>query len=362
MFSKLKYVDWPLFIAMLLLQISGLAILYGTTASDNNEVFYRQLIFAGIGLGFFIFLTLIDYHSISKQNRAAYLAIILLLIYLLLLGSEVRGGRRWLDLGLGTLQPSEFAKLAVILGLSRLLYIKRGQINDWKILFWSAVFAGLPALLVLSQPDLGSALVIGGIWVGLILLSPINKKIILILSLSAMVVAGGFWQFGLKDFQKDRIKVFLDPELDPLGRGYNVKQAGIAIGSGGVWGRGLGKGLQSQNRFLPERQTDFIFAAGSEQLGFFGSMGILILFFFCGSRILKIARKARDDLGMYICLGIFFLLGIHTLVNIAMNMGLLPVTGIPLPFLSAGGSGLLVIFMAFGIVQNIAIQSKVLRF
>ncbi len=362
MFSKLKHLDWPLLIAMLLLQISGLAILYGTTASENTEVFYRQLIFTSISLSLFLFLAFIDYHSISKQNRVAYVIILILLIYLLILGAEVRGGKRWLDLGLGNLQPAEFAKLAVILGLSRLLYIKRGQINDWKILLWSAGFAGLPAFLVLTQPDLGSALVIGGIWAGLIFLSPINKKIILALCGVALVAIAGVWQFGLKDFQKDRIKVFLDPSLDPRGRGYNVKQAGIAIGSGGVWGRGLGQGLQSQNRFLPERQTDFIFAAGSEQLGFFGSCGLLFLLFFCQFRLLKIARRARDDLGMYICVGIFFLLGIHTLVNVAMNMGLLPVTGIPLPFLSAGGSGLMVILIALGIAQNVAIQSKVLRF
>lgn len=363
MFSKLKHFDIPLLIAMLLLVISGLAILYGTTGlSENPEVFYRQLVFAVIGLIGFIFLSFFDYHSLSKINRVVYILLLLILVYLLIFGSQIRGGRRWLDFGFGTIQPSELIKLSIIIGLSRLLYLKRGEINSWSILFWSMAFVGLPVSLVLLQPDLGSALVILGLWTGLIIISPISKKIIFSLALVGLIMAGGVWQFGLKDFQKDRIMVFIDPELDPRGRGYNVKQATIAIGAGQIWGRGLAGGLQSQNRFLPERQTDFIFAAGSEQVGFFGSLGILALYFFLAFRLLKIARRAKDDLGMYLSAGVFFLLCLHMIVNIGMNMGLLPVTGIPLPFMSAGGSGLIVMLLALGIAQNVSHQSKVLRF
>lgn len=350
-------------LCMLLLVSAGLAILYGTTlASGNPEIFYRQLLFAATGLVLFAGFSLYDYHALSKSNRIFYVLILLLLVYLLVFGSLIRGGRRWIPLGVGNLQPAEFAKLAVLIGLSRLLHIRRGEINSVKILLWSLAFAGLPALLVLLQPDLGSALVIGGIWAGLVALSPISKKMVLVLVFSALALSAGVWQFGLKEFQKDRIQVFLNPNLDPKGRGYNVRQATIAIGNGELWGRGLAGGLQSQNRFLPERQTDFIFAAGGEQVGFFGSMGLLLLFFFMAFRLLFIARRARDDLGMYLAAGVFFLLSLHMLVNISMNMGLLPVTGIPLPFMSAGGSGLVVILMALGLAQNIAIQSKILRF
>ncbi|MBL8030672.1 MAG: rod shape-determining protein RodA [Candidatus Doudnabacteria bacterium] len=353
----------PLMVCMLLLLLSGLAVLYGTSlASDTMEIFHKQLLFALIALGGFIFVSLIDYHALSKQNRLAYIAILATLLYLLFLGPEIRGGKRWIDLGIGTFQPSEFVKISVAIGLARLLHLRRGQINSWKILFWSMAYAGLPAALVLLQPDLGSALVTCGIWTGLILMSPIKKKYIAVLGLIGLLLAAGVWQFGLKDFQKDRIKVFMNPELDPRGKGYNVRQATIAIGSGGIFGRGLASGLQSQNRFLPERQTDFIFAAGSEQIGFFGSLGLLSLFVFAGYRLLAIAKRARDDLGMYLALGVFFLLWIHAIVNIGMNMGLMPVTGIPLPFLSAGGSGLVVMLFAFGIAQNVAIQSKILRF
>ncbi len=363
MFSKLKHFDIPLLVCTMLLMLSGLAILYGTSlASDTMEIFHKQLFFAILGVAGFIFVSVIDYHALSKQNRIAYIVILLTLLYLLFLGPEIRGGRRWIDLGIGTFQPSEFVKLTVLIGLARLLYLRRGQINSWKILLWSIAYAGLPAGLVLLQPDLGSALVTCGIWTGLILTSPIKKKFVAVLAVVGIILMAGVWQFGLKSFQKDRIMVFVNPELDPKGKGYNVKQATIAIGSGGIFGRGLGSGLQSQNRFLPERQTDFIFAAGSEQIGFLGSMGLLGLFVFAAYRLLAIAKRARDDLGMYLALGVFFLLCIHAVVNIGMNMGVMPVTGIPLPFLSAGGSGLLVILVAFGIAQNVAIQSKILRF
>jgi rod shape determining protein RodA len=184
MFSKLKYLDWPLLIAMLLLLIAGLAILYGTTtASENSGVFYRQLVFAAVGIFGFLFVSVADYHAISKQNRVLYVVFLLLLIYLIIFGSLVRGGRRWIDFGLGNLQPAEFIKLCVVLGLSRLLYLRRGQINALNILLRSIIYAGLPAMLVLLQPDLGSSLVILGIWAGLIFTSPISKKIILTLIL-----------------------------------------------------------------------------------------------------------------------------------------------------------------------------------
>ncbi len=362
-FSRFKYFDVPLLAATMLLALTGLAMLYGTTLSEaTKSIFYRQLFFLGAGLVGFLFLSFFDFHTLARTNRAIYLVLAGLLLYLLVFGSIVRGGRRWLDLAFLGFQPAEFMKLSVILGLGRLLYLKRGQINSWKVILWSLLYALLPALLIVREPDLGSALIIMGIWAGVLLMSRIKKRFLVILLIVAVGFGGVTWKFFLKSFQKDRIMVFLDPKLDPAGRGYNVRQATIAVGSGEFFGRGLGKGVQSQRKFLPERQTDFIFAASSEEIGFLGSFSLLALYFFLFERIIKIARRAKDDLGMYIAGGVFFFFFLHVLVNIGMNIGLLPVTGIPLPFVSAGGSSLVVSLLALGVVQNIAVQSKILRF
>ena len=362
-FNRFKYLDIPLLSATALLLAAGLAILYGTTLSDGStSVFYRQLLFLAVGGGLFFFLSLSDYHALAKTNRVIYIIVILLLLYLLVFGSAVRGGRRWVDFGVGRLQPAEFIKIIVILGLARLLYLKRGQINSFKTLLWSLSYALVPAMLVALEPDLGSAIVIMGLWAGIIFLSPIKKKLLLLLFAIFLAGSGLAWKFALKDFQKDRVRVFLNPKLDPKGRGYNVRQSTIAVGAGELTGRGLGKGVQSQSKFLPERQTDFIFAASGEEIGFFGCFSLLLLYFFLLWRLLKIMRRSRDDLGMYIAGGAFFFFFFHIFINIGINIGLLPVTGIPLPFVSAGGSSLIASLMLLGIVQNVNVQSTTLRF
>ncbi len=254
------------------------------------------------------------------------------------------------------------AKLVVILGLSRWLYLKRGQINSWKNIILTFLYAFLPAALIVLEPDLGSAIIVVGIWLGILLVSPIKKRFVLSLAIGLVVLSGVGWQFVLKDYQKTRIEVFVNPSLDPHGRGYNVRQAIIAVGSGRLLGRGLGQGLQSQLKFLPERQTDFVFASASEEIGFLGCFAIVVLYTFLFFRILRIARQAKDDLAMYIVSGVLFMLFGQTVINIGMNIGLLPVTGIPLPFLSYGGNSVIVVLVSLGIVQNIRRQSKILRF
>ncbi len=362
-FRKFKYIDVPLLVTTLLLIVAGLAVLYSTSVTSQNlGVFYKQAIYAGIGLAAFFFFSFFDYKTLAKTNRIIYPLIVLVLIYLLIFGSVIRGGKRWVELPFFNFQPAEFVKIIVILGLARLLHLKRGQINSWSILIWSLTYALIPAGLVILEPDLGSALVILGLWLGMVLISPIKKKVVFVLFISALILTGVTWKFVLRDFQKDRIKVFINPALDPRGRGYNVQQATIAVGSGKIFGRGFGQGLQSQNRFLPERQTDFIFAASGEEIGFVGLSAIVGLFLFLCARLLKIIPKARDDLGMYIVGGVLFFVLIHTVVNAGMNLGLLPVTGIPLPFFSAGGSNLIVILSALGIAQNVSLESKFLRF
>ncbi len=361
--NRFKHFDIPLLVATLLLAFAGLAILYATTLSDSSYgIFYRQLVYFGLGFAAFFFFSVFNYHTLTKANRAVYLIFLALLLYLPFFGPTIRGSKRWVDFSFFLFQPAEFIKVVIVLGLARLLYLKRGQINSWKTVARSFAYAALPALLVALEPDLGSATIILALWAGIILLSPIQKKILIILFACFLAAGGLTWKFVLKDFQKSRVLVFLNPRLDPKGRGYNVRQAAIAVGSGQLTGLGLGKGVQSQRKFLPERQTDFIFAAGSEELGFFGSFGLLTLYFFLLWRMLIIMKKAKDDLGMYLAGGGLFFFFFHAFINIAMNIGLLPVTGIPLPFVSAGGSSLIASLIILGIVQNVAIQSKALRF
>ena len=363
LFRKFKYFDIPLLSVIFLISISGLALLYSTSfASELLNVFWRQLIFFFIGWGLFIFFCFFDYHALAKTQRWLYLLLILSLIYVLLFGQTIRGGNRWINLGFFNFQPAEFAKLICILGISRILYLYRGSINALTILLKTLLYISIPVILVLLEPDFGSALVILGICILSMLISPISKKHIFVLVIIGLILAGLSWKFLLRDFQKNRIKVFLNPAKDLRGEGYNVKQAVVAVGSGKIFGKGLALGSQSQNRFLPERQTDFIFAASAEQIGLIGTSVLILLFGLLEFRLIKIMRSAKDDLGFYLAGGVCFLFFIHTFINIGMNIGLLPVTGIPLPFLSAGGSFFLTIMIALGIAQNVSLQSKVLRF
>jgi len=252
-------------------------------------------------------------------------------------------------------------KLIMVLVLARFFALRRGEINTFKNITLSLIYVVVPMALIAKQPDLGSAIVIFVIWLGMLFFSTVNKKVFIYLFLILVVFSGVSWKFLLHDYQKKRIEIFLNPNLDPKGRGYNVRQATIAIGSGGVLGRGLGKGLQSQLRFLPERQTDFIFASSAEELGFLGSMVILVLYFTLLYRLLVVYKLSRDDLSRFLVIGIFFMMLTQIVINVGMNMGIMPVTGIPLPMLSYGGSSLLTIAISMGIAEAVAINARGLR-
>ena len=362
-FSRLKYFDVPLLITSGLLLLIGLAIQYAVSLSGGTmEIFYRQLAFSAGGITLFFLFAFYNYHRLAKLNRIAYVLLILSLIYLLIFGDQIRGTVGWIELGFFNLQPAELAKIIIVVALARWLYLNRGQINSWKNFGLTFLCAAIPASLVFLEPDLGSTVIIMAIWFGIMLISPLRKMYIIVFLILAVIFAGVAWQFLLKDYQKTRVEVFLNPDKDPKGKGYNVRQAIIAVGSGEFLGRGLGRGLQSQLKFLPERQTDFIFASAAEEIGFVGVSMILGLFFIVFWRLLRIMKYARDDLAVYITGGVFFLFFSQTTANIGIYLGLLPVTGIPLLFLSYGGSSLMVTCIALGIVQNIARQSKTLRF
>ncbi len=363
LYNKIKFFDIPLLIVSGLLLCSGLAIQYAISLGEGDlEIFYRQLVYALGGIVVFVLIANYNYQLLSKHNRIAYVLLLVFLVYLLLFGDPIRGSARWIDLGFFRLQPAELAKIIVVIGLARWISINRGQINSWKNFFITFLYAAIPAVLIFLEPDLGSSSIVMAVWFGIILFSPLKKYYIAIFMIISIILAGFSWQFLARDYQKERVEVFLQPDKDPRGKGYNVRQAIIAVGSGQWFGRGLGQGVQSGLKFLPEKHTDFVFAASSEEIGLIGSGSILVLFYILFSRLIKIIKRARDDLSLYMTAGILFLFAAQSIINIGMNIGLLPVTGIPLPFITYGGSSMLVSAIALGIAQNIAKQSRVLRF
>lgn len=363
LFTSFKYFDIPLSLSCGLLVLVGLVAVYGSSLSNPTlSLFYRQLVFAALGILCYVFCSFYNYHKLAKANRLLYIAIVLVLLGVLLFGPNIRGSSRWIDLGFFRFQPAEPAKIVILLGLSRWLYLRRGEINSWKNIALTFLFTAIPVGLVMLGPDLGSSIILLSIWGGILSMSWVNKKYLAGIVVVFLLFTGFAWKFLLHDFQRHRIEIFLNPSLDPQGRGYNVRQATIAVGSGQLFGRGLGRGLQSQLKFLPERQTDFIFAGLAEEIGFIGSVIILTLYGIVFVRLWRIASLARDELGAYIVGGVLFMMLSQTAINIGMNLGLLPVTGIPLPLISYGGSSLVVVLTCLGIVQNVARQSRALRF
>jgi rod shape determining protein RodA len=362
-FEKFKYFDIPLLIVSGLLMLVGLAIIYATSRSgDTLPIFYRQTAYVLIGVVMFAVFSWSDYHQLAKANRVVYGILLIFLLYLLIFGDPIRGSARWIDFGVFNLQPAEFAKIVIILGLARWLYLRRGQINSATNIALTFVYAAVPAGLIFAEPDLGSAAIIMAIWFGMLFISQIKKRYLVGVVLLACLLALISWKFVLRDYQKNRVEVFLNPSLDLRDSGYNVRQAVIAVGSGQLAGRGLGRGLQSQLKFLPERQTDFIFASASEEIGFVGCAGLLVLYYLFAWRLILIMRQAKDELGYYIVGGVLFMFFTQAAVNIGINIGLVPVTGIPLPFLSYGGSSLIVMMIGLGITQSVVRQSRILRF
>lgn len=276
---------------------------------------------------------------------------LILLILPILFGEITRGAVRWLQIGSLTLQPSEIIKPFLIIIFSYYLSTKNKKLWQYFLLLL------VPAVLIFKQPDLGSALVIMAIWLGILFASKISMKLLLFLFLIAGLVSPLVW-YQLKPYQQQRLTSFINPYADPKISGYHVIQSVISIGSGGFFGLGLGRGTQSQLQFLPERQTDFIFASLAEELGFIGAIILLTAYFFLLKRLLEIILKAPDEFGRLIATGVFSLIFFQTVVNIGMNLGLLPITGITLPLVSSGGSSLLTVFICLGLVYNINFASR----
>lgn len=338
-------INLPVVISGLLLLSIGILVIF----SSSPTLAFGQLIFAFVSILLFIFISQFDYRVFKGMIFPIYAIIFLLLAGVLILGIETRGSIRWIPLGLINIQPSELAKPALILFLAD--FWSRNS-PSFKNILKTAIYT-LPLLfLVFKQPDLGSTLTLFAIWVGLLFAAGLSTKKTLIMFLVFIVAVPLVW-FFLHDYQRDRVFGFLAPESDPLGKGYNLIQSTIAVGSGEFFGRGLGRGPQSRLLFLPEFRTDFIFASIAEEMGFIGSMIILILYIFLFISCLMFAKQAVDLFGYLLVFGVISMLSFQTFVNIGMNIGLLPITGITLPFISYGGSSLVSTFICLGFVSSV---------
>lgn len=334
--------NFPISLISLSLISIGILVIY----SSSKELALQQLIFTIIGFGFFFLLSKFELQSIKNLIQPMYIFVLVMLVATLILGFETRGTLRWIPLGIFNVQPSEFAKPVLILLLAKFWSENTPTwMNIFKSILWSSPYI----LLIFKQPDLGSTLTLIAIWLGMLFVSHISAKKILILSLIIILVIPISWLF-LHSYQKDRILSFLEPGSDPLGRGYNLIQSTIAVGSGEFLGRGLGRGTQSRLQFLPEFRTDFIFASIAEEMGFVGSIIILLLYLSLLTYSLRVAQKVNNSFSFLVVAGVVSMLLFQIFVNIGMNMGLLPITGITLPLISYGGSSLIASLICLGMV------------
>ena len=360
--AQFRYFDLFMFASSILLLVLGLLMIYSTTLTSPTNLMPRQLAYAVVGLVVFFVFAFFDYRNLKKATWWMYLVIVLMLGFVWFFGRSVLGSTRWIDLGIFRIQPAEFTKLIMVIIMAKFLDSSGEKVKSFRYIILSGIYVAIPMVLILIEPDLGSSLVVFFTWFAMLMVSRMNKKHILVLLVLILIVGMVGWFFVLKPYQKTRVYTFINPSNDPRGSGYNVLQSIIAVGSGGLFGRGVGRGLQSQLKFLPERQTDFIFASTAEELGLVGSAFILVAFAFLLYRLLKTAQRSRDNFGMYLSLGIFFMLLVQIVINIGMNIGILPVTGIPLPFLSYGGSSLITTFASLGLAESVVARQKALRF
>ena len=352
-FARLFQTDIVLVSTVLLLTSIGLLALYSFSETVAGNIYFgKQLAIGLLGIGAMFFVGTLDYRHFARMSTPLYFLTIAILSFVLFFGSEIRGTVGWFSIAGFQVQPVEFAKLVLVIFLASFISKKRSELGEWTRLIASLFLSALLILLVLQQPDLGSSLVLAFIWLSMILVSGIRWSHFFVLAALGIALIGTSW-FFLADYQKARLETFLNPELDPRGSGYNVLQSMVAVGSGGWWGKGVGHGSQSQLNFLPEKHTDFIFAVISEELGLVGGGLILFLYALLLYRIARIAEMARDNTGHLIAVGILALFFIHILINLGMNMGFLPVTGLPAPFLSYGGSALLSFFLALGLLLSV---------
>lgn len=355
-YFSLRDLDWALVIIAIIISALGILQIYSATHDTQwRGAWWKQIVFVGVGLGIMWLMASIDYHSMMGKVPILYLLSMVTLLAVLLIGTRVFGSKRWIPILGFTFQISEFVKLVLILLVARFLTELRSETLDARELLKLGGLIGLPMILVVKQPDLGTALTYLPILAIGVYLAGLRREYLVVIGLLVVFVLPVSWNF-LQDYQRARLVSFLNPDRDPRGTGYQTIQSKIAVGAGGMWGQGVAKGTQTQLRFLPVPHTDFIFSAFAEEHGFVGVVIVLALYFVLLMQIVQNAQTAPDRAGMYICMGVVALLVFHLLVNVGMVVGRMPVTGIPLPLMSAGGSNTLSTFLMLGLVNNVRLR------
>ncbi len=361
----LKKIDYVLIITVLLTCIIGIVAVGSATYSLGSERYIKtQIISIVMGIVSIVIIMLIDYNALSKMYIPMYIISNLMLISVFIFGkgSEDWGASRWIRIGSFGFQPADFAKIAMIICLAKFLDDNKDEIHRPVVIFKALLFVGLPMVLILAQPDLGTTLIFGAFVFGMLFTAGLKYKHILIAMIVGLVTAPFAWLGLLEPYQKNRILIFLNPEQDPMGKGYHTLQSRVAVGAGMIWGKGLFKGSSNQFGFLPEKHTDFIFSVIAEELGFVGVIILIMLYSVILYRCINIAKEAKDDFGTYLATGVTFMLAFHIFLNIAMTIGLAPVTGKPLPFVSYGGTFMLTNMMALGLILNVNMRRDKINF
>ena len=359
----LKRLDYPLLIASLAIIIYSLIIISSAThintpSEDRFWYVQRQGLFSLMNIALAALFLQFDYRGMQQYGKKLYIFNLVMLLAVMLFGHAALGAQRWIQIGPISIQPSEFSKLIMIVCMASVLEAKFGDLNTLRDLIPISVYIGIPFILVLKQPDLGTSLVFMAIFFGMVIACGIRWKFLIGIAIAGVSSFPILWNFVLKDYQKMRLTVFLDPNVDPLGSGYHIIQSKIAIGSGMLFGKGIFQGTQSQLNFLPENHTDFIFAVVGEEFGFIGAVVLLLLYLIVLWRGILIAKRAGDMFGRLLAVGITSMLAFHVLVNVGMTTGIMPVTGIPLPLMSYGVSALTTNIFAIAILLNVNMRKQ----
>lgn len=351
--ATLRTYDWFLTVVVFMLLAVGLAAVYSVDLSKGESFTYfpTHLVATGLGIVAFFFMGRIHLTRFESGARLIYIGALLLLVSVLFLGATVRGTTGWFRVAGWSFQPAEFAKLALVFTLAWIISRQSRRFDRWEFVVSSGFATAFLAGLILLQPDLGTAMILGATWFGLLFLTGAKKRYLIGLAACFIGLLLLGWFFFFQDYQRGRFLAFLDPEGSPYA--YNVRQSIIAIGAGELTGRGLGFGSQSQLHFLPEAQTDFIFSVIGEELGFVGASAILALFALMLWRLFLIAKAAKDDFGAYVALGVLLLFAVQMTINIGGAIGMLPITGVTLPLVSYGGSSLIMTLALLGAAQSV---------
>lgn len=372
-YRLLRNLDISLIVTTTLIMLIGFTILASATLQISNDAFFfvkKQLIGLLLGLAIMVLVMSIDYTKLLDYSKYLYVFNLIMLASVLVLGRTAKGAQSWISLGALNIQPSEFAKVILIITLAAYLTRNHQRLRTITGLFGAFIHVGIPMLLILLQPDLGTSLTFLSIMFGMLFVAGANPWVlggIIVSGLSSAVL----WIYlhlnhgvylPLKEYQLNRLIVFLDPNIDPAGSGWNIIQSKIAIGSGGFFGKGFLDGTQGQLNFLPEHHTDFIFAVLGEEFGFLGGASLILLFFFFLYRLIAIAVESKDMFGSLMVTGIASMILFHVFENIGMSIGIMPITGVPLPFVSYGGTFMLMNMIALGLVLNVNIRKHVINF